>query len=119
MCQKAFGNWGAAFIEVPLAHFTWTRAEPAHFHSSERVARSFCPKCGTPLAMQEAGDDFIDLAAGTLDDPATITFTRQVGIESRLPWFKTLHELPELKTEETRTSEDLIHLASRQHPDRD
>ena len=119
MCQKAFGNWGAAFIEVPLKRFRWTKASPGTFQSSARVTRSFCPKCGTPLAMQEQDDDFIDLAAGTLDDPSDIVFTRQVGVESRLPWFKTLHELPEMETKETRSAEDLLHLASHQHPDQD
>lgn len=69
--------------------------------------------------MQEQGDDFIDLAAGTLDDPSGIIFTRQVGVESRLPWFKTLHELPEMETKETRSAVELLHLASRQHPDQD
>jgi len=119
MCQKAFGNWGAAFIEVPLANFNWIKEKPATFHSSARVARGFCAKCGTPLSMYEAGEDFIDLAAGTLDDPSGITFTRQIGIESRLPWFKTLHQLPEFETSATRSAEDLIRLASRQFPDKD
>ncbi len=69
--------------------------------------------------MQEDGDGFIDIAAGTLDDPSGLTFTRQIGVESRQPWFKTLHALPELQTAETRSAEELARLVSRQHKDAD
>ena len=115
MCQKAFGNWGAALIEIPLPVFQWTNEPPSAFRSSPPVRRFFCEKCGTPLGMQEDGDAFIDLAAATLDDPAHLNFTRQIGIESRLPWFKHLHELPELRTDETRPADQLARLVSRQH----
>ena len=117
MCQKAFGNWGAAFVEVALANLSWRGEKPDIFHSSAPVQRFFCRHCGTPLGMQEDGDGHINLAAGTLDDPSSITFTRQIGIESRLPWFATLHNLPELKTQDTRPQDELVRLRSRQHPD--
>ena len=119
MCQKAFGNWGAAFIEVPLTLFEWTRDEPATFRSSPFVQRGFCKMCGTPLFRLEDGDTFIDIAAGTLDDPSGLTFTRQIGVESRQPWFKTLHNLPEFRIDETRPAEELARLTSNQQRDGD
>jgi len=119
MCQKAFGNWGAAFIEVPLTRFEWTGEQPATFRSSPPVQRGFCEKCGTPMFMLEDGDTFIDVAAGTLDDPSGLAFTRQIGVESRHPWFKTLHTLPEFRIDETRPAEELARLTSNQHKDAD
>ena len=84
MCQKAFGNWGAAFVEVSIANLRWQGESPDAFRSSPPVQRLFCRHCGTPMGMHEDGDDFVDIAVGTLDDPSDVAFTRQIGIESRL-----------------------------------
>ena len=72
------------------------------------------------LFMREDGDAAIELAIGTLDDPSAVGgFSRQSGVESRLPWFAALHALPEETTAGYRTPEDMKHLASLQHPDHD
>ena len=68
--------------------------------------------------MQEDGDDFVDLAVGTLDDPRAVTFARQIGVESRMPWFAKLHSLPEFQTQDTRSPEELARLKSFQFPDK-
>jgi hypothetical protein len=118
MCQKAFGSFGAVLTRVALSDFTWTRGAPATFKSSSKVDRGFCSACGTPLFMFEHGDDFIDLATGTLDEPAQIKkLDHQIGIESKLHWFDHLHNLPKQLTAETRNPGDLPGLASFQHPD--
>jgi hypothetical protein len=120
MCQKAFGAAGAALVSVPLAQFTWTRGAPATFRSSAIVDRGFCPACGTPLSMFEDGDDHIELAVGAFDEADRVgPFRSQIGIESRVSWFNTLHVLPEARTEEQRTPEDLRKLRSLQHSDHD
>jgi hypothetical protein len=119
MCQKAFGSWGAALVQVPLAQLNWTRGKPSVFMSSPIVERGFCQKCGTPLSMFELGDDFIDLAIGTLDNPSQISLESQIGIESKVDWFDTMHELPRETTAENRTPTDLAKLKSLQHPDHD
>jgi hypothetical protein len=120
MCQKAFGSAGAALVSVPLGQLEWTRGEPALFRSSPIVARGFCSQCGTPLFMLEDGDQHCEIAAGAFDEPAKIgPFLSQVGVESRLPWFETLHRLPTARTEEQRTAEDMKKLRSLQHPDHD
>ena len=69
--------------------------------------------------MQEDGNDTIDVAAGTLDDPSVVAFSRQIGIESRLPWFAKLHLLPEVETQDTRPATELARLKSNQHKDED
>ena len=120
MCQKAFGSWGAALVTVPIKNLIWTRGQPTEFHSSPIVARGFCKNCGTPLYMQEQGSPDYDIAIGTLDDANAVdAFANQVGVESKVSWFDTLHALPQKTTSNDRTPEDLAKLVSRQHPDCD
>ncbi len=120
MCQKAFGSFGAVLLRVPLAQFNWTRGIPSVFKSSAIVDRGFCQKCGTPMYMYEDGDEFIDLAVGTMDNPNLIgKLESQIGIESRVHWFETMHNLPEQLTSQTRQPEEMTKLKSFQHPDYD
>ncbi|WP_373503355.1 GFA family protein [Aestuariivirga sp.] len=120
MCQKAFGNFGAALVSVPAGNLAWSRGVPSLFRSSAIVSRGFCAACGTPLFMREDGDVNYELAIGTLDDPDSIPpMTEQSGTESRLSWFHTMHDLPEQKTADYRSAEDMEKLKSLQHPDHD
>ena len=91
MCQKAFGNY---FAPLGTAiDLVWTRGTPSRFQSSNRAARAFCAACGTPVAyVQEDGG--IELALGTLDDPAAVPPVKQINDVSALPFFATLHTLP-------------------------
>jgi hypothetical protein len=117
MCQKAFGNFFAPLTGVRLKDLAWTRGEPGIFKSSELVERGFCRDCGTPLSMRYLEKDSIGVSVGSLDEPARIRVEKQYGIESRLPAFATLHELPGETTAESTPAEWLPRLASRQHPD--
>ena len=69
--------------------------------------------------MKEDGYGVWEIAIGSLDNPALAAPTTQVGIESELPWFTTLHALPRRRTDEDRRPEDLQKLKSFQHPDHD
>lgn len=120
MCQKAFGSFGAALVNVPFEFFKWTRGKPGEFRSSSIVTRGFCKDCGTPLFMREDGDENIEIAIGTLDNPNIVsTMTKQSAVESRVRWFNHMHELPEEHMEDYRTPEELGQLKSFQHPDHD
>jgi hypothetical protein len=116
MCQKAFGNFFAPFTGVRVGDFAWTRGAPAVYKSSELVERGFCRDCGTPLSFRYLDVDRIGIAVGSLDDPARVTIAKQIGIESRLPAFATLHLVPELETR-TFEPERASKLKSRQRPD--
>ena len=120
MCQKAFGSWGAALVSAPAARLEWTRGRPSEFRSSSIVARGFCRDCGTPLHIRDDGDPNYDVAIGTLDDPSAIPpMEHQVGIESEVSWFRTMHNLPRKMTTDYRSPEDMEKLKSLQHPDHD
>jgi hypothetical protein len=119
MCQKAVGNYFAAFSGVKCDELTWTRGAPAIFKSSDLVERGFCRDCGTPLSFRYVDTDRIALTVGSFDDPAALEMEIQYGIESRLPAFATLHRLPGTATDADVPPERLARLASRQHPDYD
>jgi hypothetical protein len=121
MCQKAFGSFFAPLARVPLDRFELTRGTLAVFRSSEPTERGFCGDCGTPLTFRYIEKQHINVALGSLDDPAQIRPEIQYGVEGRLPWFDTLTALPG----DTTTEEDVPDLAGRiastshQHPDHD
>lgn len=116
MCQKAFGGF---FAPLVTAHQTeWTREAPSHFQSSDKIRRGFCAKCGTPLTY-EAGDG-LEIAIGTLDDPALAAPVAQVNAAYRQPFFDGLCSLPQV-SEENRAENEVWNasLTSYQHPDHD
>jgi hypothetical protein len=120
MCQKAFGSWGAALVSVPSDKFKWTRGAPSEFRSSAIVARGFCAACGTPLYMHDDGDTNIEMAIGAFDRPNEVgPLVDQVGVESRLAWFGSMHKLPEKMTTDYNSPEEMLLLKSLQHPDHD
>ncbi len=119
MCQKASGNYFAAFTGLKVDDLEWTKGSPAIFKSSELVERGFCPACGTPVSFRYLDTNRIMVTVGSLDDPSGIVIGEQYGIESRLPAFETLHTLPGHASDEGVPPERLAKLVSRQHPDRD
>ena len=94
MCQKAVGNLFMASAGVPLDQFAWTTGEPAVFRSSSAAERGFCARCGTPLTFRYLAEDRINVTLGSLDEPARAKPTLQHGIESRVPWWRELFDLP-------------------------
>jgi len=118
MCQKAVGNLFLAAAGVALDDFAWTRGAPATYQSSSVAARDFCRTCGTPLTFRYLEKDEINVTIGSLDDPAAARPTAQFGIESRVPWWHDLLDLPGSTTEQDPPPGGLEALESYQHPDR-
>ena len=104
MCQKATGGLFLASAGVPLAQFAWTRGQPAVFRSSSIAERGYCR-------------DTIDVTIGSLDDPAAAKPASQVGVESRVPWWRELFDLPGSTTAENPPPGGLEALVNHQHRD--
>jgi hypothetical protein len=115
MCQKATGGLFLASAGVPLAQFAWTRGQPAVFRSSSVAERGYCRDCGTPLFFRYLAKDKIDVTIGSLDDPAAAKPASQVGVESRVPWWRELFNLPGSTTAENPPPWGLEAVASYQH----
>jgi len=121
MCQKAVGGPFAVFAPVRLADFAWTRGDPPAFRSSTAAERHFCPACGTPLTFRYLHKPWIDVSLGSLDHPARVQPTLQVGVESRLPWLDGafLDSLAGRATDDPGVPEQVRTLTNFQHPDHD
>lgn len=121
MCQKQVGSYVAPWADVDRDKFEVTRGVIAHFESSAGIRRGFCRDCGTPLTFEDGRDRFVEIALGTLDDPAAVPPERQTGVEGRLPFFGALPDLPADPPTEEKNSEGAarIRRSSRQHPDHD
>jgi hypothetical protein len=93
----------------------------AHFWSSDVARRGFCQNCGTPMTIEYPDAPDLGLLVGTFDHPDRIAPEIQYGIESRLPWYG---QLPQLPGDRPTYAEDPAMLArisgsNRQHPDHD
>jgi hypothetical protein len=83
MCQLAFGNTRAAFLNVRKDHVHW-HGQRATYASSKIALRGFCGTCGTPLSFEYNGSERMDLAVGSLDDPAAISPVSHFAVETRI-----------------------------------
>jgi hypothetical protein len=120
MCQKAGGAPFMAFTAaMRQEHIAFTRGAPAIYRSSEIAERGFCAVCGTPLTYRLIARDRISVTIGSLDRPAEVAPTVQLGVESALPWFAGLAALPASRTEDWLKSNHVAEARSRQHPDHD
>jgi hypothetical protein len=84
MCQLAFGNTRAAFLNLPKAQVRWTAGAPTWFASSKFARRGFCGRCGTPLSFEYLDSLRMDLSIGSLDDPAQMKPASHFAVESRI-----------------------------------
>ncbi len=87
-CRRASGAHSLPWITVARAGLHWLgSAAPTHYASSPGVTRSFCARCGTPLAYaSDASPATLDLTVGSLDDPSAIAPADHTWMEDALPW---------------------------------
>jgi len=71
------------------------RSEPSSFESSAGVTRSFCGRCGTPIAYQTVKrPNEIDIYLNVFDEPESFSPEVHVFYSERIPWFDTRDDLP-------------------------
>jgi len=93
MCQLAFGNTRAAFMNLRKSEVTWA-APPEYFASSTFARRGFCKTCGTPLSFEYLQSERMDLSVGSLDDPAELKPVSHFAVESRIASWHAEDGLP-------------------------
>ena len=88
-CRRQTSSAVATFIGCDEGAFELTGGEFTVYESSPGVRRSFCGRCGTPLAYQaEFMPGEIHILVGTLDDPEMFPPQVEVFCEQRLSWLK-------------------------------
>ena len=100
MCQRAVGNIFATFINVKKRNVAWSKGTPATYSATPFAERSFCARCGTPLAFAYFESENIDLTVGSLDEPGRLRPTSHCGIESRIASFYRDDGLPGVRVDE-------------------
>jgi hypothetical protein len=79
----------ATFIGVKRDALALTHGEFGRIESSPGVFRSFCTRCGTPMAYEtDELPEEIHLYLGTLDHPEAMRPKLEVFCRERLPWLK-------------------------------
>ena len=93
-CRRQCGAPVVAFVGVRATGFRWI-GEPVIYASSPGVERSFCGRCGSPMAFQAAhypGE--IHVYAAQLEDPVAFAPAFHVHYSERLPWLHLTDDLP-------------------------
>lgn len=104
-CRRHTASPVATFVIVRAAGLRYTAGEPVTFASSPSVTRSFCGRCGSPIAYRtERRPDMVDLYAGTLSDPTTVAVNCHVHAAEQLPWFEILDDLPRFAEASTKSA---------------
>jgi len=100
MCQLAFGNTRAAFVNLRRDEVEWTSDAPSFYASSKFAKRGFCGRCGTPLSFEYLASERMDLSVGSLDDPAAVTPVSHFAVESRIATWHGEDGLPGQRLDE-------------------
>ena len=98
-CRRNTASPVTAFFGVPTDALRWTGDTPEAFASSPGVKRSFCARCGTPVAFEaDAFPGEIHLYVAALDDPDSLEPQGHVHTGEQLAWFEILDDLPRYET---------------------
>lgn len=110
----------------------WSAHQSQSFRGHEASHRAFRHRrvwnegfariCGTPLFYYAVHSTDIGIMIGAFDQPAGIKPISQDSIESRVPWFKEIVDVPDSGTSESLDGPDrvaAVAASNRQHPDHD
>jgi hypothetical protein len=100
MCQLAFGNTRAAFVNLRKGDVAWLTQPPAYFASSKIARRGFCARCGSPLSFEYLDSERMDLSVGSLDEPGALKPVSHFAVESRIAEWHAPDGLPEERIDE-------------------
>jgi hypothetical protein len=92
MCRRIHAAPYVTWLVVPKARFRFlARDALAELASSATGTRYHCAHCGTHVAcINSTHPDIVDVAVGSLDDPARFTASFEVFTDARLPGAATV-----------------------------
>lgn len=94
-CRKIASAPTLPFVMFPASGVTVTKGKPMEFRSSPHVTRSFCGRCGSPLAYRNDQEpNSIDIMTCSLDDPEAFAPSFHVWVGEKLEWDSISDELP-------------------------
>ncbi|MGD9511090.1 MAG: GFA family protein [Geminicoccaceae bacterium] len=94
-CRRHTGSAAASFVSFPRNAVEWSGKERVRYRSSPPVVRSFCGRCGSPLAYEhDDAAEQIDLYLGAFDNPAEFPPRKHTHCRERVAWFDTTDHAP-------------------------
>lgn len=94
-CRRQTASPMTTFFSIEKAKFDYVGAPPGRYVSSPGVVRSFCAKCGTPIAYEyDEKPGEIHLYAVGLDDSSDIAPERHDFWNERVKWLSIRDDLP-------------------------
>jgi hypothetical protein len=103
MCQLAFGNTRAAYLNLRKDQVTLADATGV-LPSSKIARRGFCNRCGTPLSFEFIESQNMDLSVGSLDDPSLLKPIEHWSVETRIADWHADDGLPGTRLDRTSRS---------------
>ncbi len=93
-CRRVASSDYVSWLGLPRAAVVWSGPRKC-YRSSEKVVRSFCEGCGSPLSFEsEVFPDETHVYAVTLNDPGIYVPTAHIFWSERLPWVTVNDTLP-------------------------
>ena len=108
-CRKFSGSAVNAWTAFPASAVRFLDGEPHYFASSPIAKRGFCTKCGASLTyklVQPRETAYLVLHTSSLDQPENYAPSIHSGIESKMPWFDILDDLPRTRSAESRVLQE-------------
>ncbi|NKB35755.1 MAG: GFA family protein [Gammaproteobacteria bacterium] len=108
-CRKVSGVAYGTYLAVKQAKFRWLMGEDlvTKYESSPETYRSFCSRCGSPLAAFD-GEDIRCITLGSTDGDIGKRPESHIYVSDKAPWFEITDNLPqhELRSPDTRPQYD-------------
>jgi len=95
LCRRAGGAAFVTWLTVRQEAFALTQGALQRRASSDHGWRAFCATCGSQLASGSSRyARYVEVTAGTLDEPGRVRPERHVYWPDRLPWIAAQDGLP-------------------------
>ncbi|MGJ5620416.1 GFA family protein [Sulfitobacter sp. MF3-043] len=108
-CRKFSGSVVNAWTAFPASAVRFLGEEPHYFDSTPIAKRGFCPKCGASLTyklVRPRETAYLVLHTSSLDQPEKFAPSVHSGIESKMPWFEILDDLPRTRSADSRVLQE-------------
>ena len=96
-CRKWTGHLLAS-TEVPRSALKINQpGQVSWFHSSRKIRRGFCPKCGTSLffdPIDQKKHDWIGVAMGAFDTPTATRLALHIFVAEKGDYYEIADDLP-------------------------
>lgn len=86
-CRHATGAAFSTFVGCKKTQVTWGKGTPSGYASSEGVRRTFCDRCGSPIAYEGIRwADEVHFYVGLFEHPEIFVPKGAAYEDEKLPW---------------------------------